>query len=227
VDQRFRINQSSIIPSETIREGEMPSEYSIKINRRDGAVEITGGDKEWVDAKLKELAIVFRDVPAQPLRTLETNTADRGQPAVGGNEAPERARRGKRGLGRATTRAKKNPELEKLLTSDARRKLEAFVAARRVAFDDNLQAQSAILATFLMDELGQQSIDRHDLYTIYSLMGWQGPANPGAALLNAQQRNGYFTGFSGGKTQLTHTGENFGRFGSVKKSTDDARKSSD
>jgi hypothetical protein len=203
----------------------MPSDYSIKVNRRDGAVEITGGDKEWVDAKLKELAIIFKDVPLQP-RVPESHAGDRGHVAASGPETQDRTRRGKRGAGRTATRARKNPDLEKMLTSEMKRKLEDFVNARRSSFDGNLQAQSAILATFLMDELGQQSIDRHDLYTVYTLMGWQGPANPGAALLNAQQRNGYFTGFTGGKTQLTHTGENFGRFVSLKK-TGDASKSPD
>jgi len=46
-------------------------------------------------------------------------------------------------------------------------------------------------------------------------MGWPVPGNPRAALANANQRDGYFTGFSNGKVQLTRAGQDFGRHDSI------------
>jgi hypothetical protein len=111
-----------------------------------------------------------------------------------------------------------DPEVEKVMTAEARKGLDAWVGARREAFDTaGRSAQAAILATFLRDELKITQVDAEGLYTLYVVMGWPAPGNPRAQLQNAQQRDKYFLGFKDGKTELSHSGENFGRTVSLDK----------
>jgi len=66
-----------------------------------------------------------------------------------------------------------------------------------------------------MDELAWDRVDHHDLYTVYSAMGYEMPSNLRSQLVNARQRDKYFGGVVDGKTQLSHAGETFGRHKSI------------
>ena len=110
-----------------------------------------------------------------------------------------------------------DPAIEKAMTPEARRGLEAWVGARREAFDKGgRSAQAAILGAFLRDELKITQVDSAVLYTLYAVMGWP-VGNPSSQLHNAQQRDKYFLGYKDGKAELSHSGENFGRTGSLDK----------
>ena len=76
------------------------------------------------------------------------------------------------------------------------------------------QDRVAVIATFLMDDLGQDSIDGGDVIAVYRSMGWQPPKNPTAVMQNAIDRKHYFGGWRDGRLTLTPTGEHFGRHGS-------------
>jgi hypothetical protein len=200
-------------------------EFAVRINTKEGALEVIGPDKEWVDAKLEQLSPVFsgyqrqidEDEGAAKPRT-STGKAARKKPAQAVStsaEAPEDgAATAKRRRG-AGGRSEINPELREQLTTEVKQKLRGYIDARRGQWDGSQSAQAAIIATFLHDELGMRGVDQHDLYTVYSAMGERVPRNIRSQLTNARQRARYFEGISGGKMVLSHAGENFVRFDSL------------
>jgi hypothetical protein len=197
----------------------MPEDhYSVKINRRDGVVEITGPDKGWIAEQLDRLSVVYEPEPSDPApRDLRGNDADvvdetgtggkprRGKPKATEGEDGATRRRAKGG----GYRGKRNDDLAQKLTGDVRGNLDTYVEERRANFTDGPN-QAAILAAFLQTELGWDTVGPNDLYTIYDAMGWPGP-NPRNALDNAKTRKNYFTSAGRGVYRLSHSGERFGR----------------
>lgn len=197
----------------------MASEYSIKINRRDGALEITAPDGPWVDAKLQELTSVYTDpLPADPP---ENGTPDSGPstkrakraraaaspPAPSDDATPPTPTKVRRRNGRPS----KNPELEPKLTRDVLTKLQTCIEERQVAWDKKQTHQAAIIATFLHDTIAWPGVDADDLYTVYRALGLDGPTNFRSLLQNATTRDKFFQGVTNGKFVLSLPGENFGR----------------
>lgn len=197
---------------------DMPDDiYSVKINRRDGIVEITGPDKDWIAEQLERLAVVYGETPpdeghaggsgagAQEDETGTGGKSTRAKPRTDDDEATPR----RRARGSGGSRGKRNDELAGKLTPEVRSALDVFVEERRPNFTDGPN-QAAILAAFLQTELSWSTVAPDDLYTIYDMMGWPGPV-PKSALDNAKTRKNYFTSAGRGKYQLSHTGERFGR----------------
>jgi hypothetical protein len=191
------------------------TEYSIKVNSSQGAVEVSGPEKEWVDAKLADLTSVFKDYRADVEETKsERAKARRGASAK--KRAPERTSTStQRRSRRATTRAERNADLAAKLTTDLKRDFGEYVEERRKAWDHAQTAQAAIIATFLQDRLQWEGVDASDLYTVYNAMGWRSPRNMPSQLTNARQRDRYFERVENGKAILSHHGENFGRHDSL------------
>jgi hypothetical protein len=195
----------------------MAGDFSVRINRRDGVLEIEGSDKEWIAAQLERLAVVYEERPMSgptnapstaPTPPVAGSGTDSKPPA---SPAPVRARKGS---GRGTQRASRKPELEQVLTPELRTALQAYVDERSGTWKSNT-SQAAIIATFLMDNGDWGGyIDDDDLYTVYSVMGWPAPSNFRSQINNARQRNGYFGNWTEGRVQITHAGEQFGRHGS-------------
>jgi hypothetical protein len=182
--------------------------YTVRIDRSQGLVEVSGSDKAWVAEQLDKLSAVYEaDVPAQAAQTTP-------QPPQTPKQKPKSRSSGRKAKAKGSPRAKVVPELKAKLTAEVRKKLEGFVKERQAAWDQNVGNQAAILATFMTDELGQDSISADELYTFYNVMGWPAAGNPRSQLTNAKDRQGYFGGWSNGRIPLTHTGENFGRIGS-------------
>lgn len=193
----------------------MAADFAIRINRREGILEVEGPDKEWIAEQLDRLAIVFSDPPAgDSPQTSEarSNTSNDNQGTSGskkGKIKPSTPRARRSGsLGRAV----RKPELEQAFTSDLKSKLQAYVEERGEAWNGSQPHQATIIATFLMDNLNTEGwLDKDDLYTIYSLMGWSAPSNYRATLNNARNRNGHFGSWVDGRVQITHAGEQYGR----------------
>jgi hypothetical protein len=192
--------------------------YTIKINRRDGIVEITGPDKDWIAQQIEALRVVYErqpdDAPLQdPLSADVDGALDEtgtGRKSKRGNAAEgEAGRPGRRARG-GGFRGTRNDELAQRLTADVRANLDAYVEERRPNFTDGPN-QAAILAAFLQTELGVDTVGPNDLYTICDVMGWPGP-NPRNALDNAKTRKNYFTSAGRGRYRLSHSGERFGRY---------------
>jgi hypothetical protein len=198
----------------------MACEYSIKINRRDGALEITGPEQSWVDAKLQELQTVYMD----PLPDAEdgaesstpSNTGKRAQrrptkkaaPPVGGSESAPKPKAATR---RRSGRPKRNPDLEAVLTREAKEGLQEYIHERQAAWDKKQTNQAVIIATYLHDELDWTGVDENDLYTVYRALGLDGPTNFRSVLQNAYNRDKFFSGMEEGKYSLSLPGENFAR----------------
>jgi hypothetical protein len=193
----------------------MAADFSVRINRKEGVVEIEGPDKEWIATQLDRLAVVYETAPANDVPAADPSAssgsatpAAAAMPTAAKPQAPSRSRKAS---GRSANRANRNPELEKALTSDVRTSLQAFVD-ERVASWKSQPNQAAIIATFLMDNASTDGwINEDDLYTAYSVMGWPSPSNFRSQIDNARARNGYFGAWTDGRVQLTHAGEKFGR----------------
>lgn len=199
----------------------MAAEFSIKINRRDGALEINGPEQEWVDRKLIELRDVYtgqlpsvseavthseppvtqqtrRKGPARPTNMTKSGAAD---------VSAEKANRPRRSGGRP----QRNPELESKLTREVVERFMNYVAERQQSWDKKQTHQAAIIATFLEEELGWPGVNEDDLYTIFRLSGLEGPTNYRSMLQNAYGRDKFFVGAEDGKYKLSVAGEKFGR----------------
>jgi hypothetical protein len=198
------------------------TEYAVRINSKEGALEIVGPEKDWVDAKLEQLSSVFEDYSAEaseegsskgpapkPRKPPGRKKAAPAAAAADASDkpAPRRARTG--------SRAEVNDELAVQLSAEVKKDLGEYVAARQKAWNASQPAQAAIIATFLYDRVNWPGVDRDDLYTVYNAMGWKSPRNMRSQLVNARQRDRYFGSISNGKAMLSHHGENFGRHDSI------------
>lgn len=178
----------------------MVDNYSVKINRQEGSLEITG-DKDWVSLKLNELKEIYAE---------HTPKSGKAKGSTGA-KIVTKSKRSKSSTKRKTssTRAQKNTDLDAKLSKEIKEKLENFIKERRTNFDHSLPSQAAIIARFLQKELDWPGVDQHDMYTTYTAMGWRLPGNPAAQLNNALSRNHYFSGVKDGKYILSHNGENY------------------
>jgi hypothetical protein len=197
----------------------MAADFSVRINRKDGVVEIEGSDKEWIAQQLDRLAVVYETLPPNAPQPSHDPVASSGSGSPAGAAKappakPQAPSRSRKAGGRGANRASRNPELEKSLTSELRAALQAFVD-ERIASWKSQPNQAGIIATFLMDNVNTEGwINEDDLYTVYSVMGWPSPSNFRSQIDNARARNGYFGVWTDGRVQLTHAGEQFGRHGS-------------
>jgi hypothetical protein len=196
----------------------MAGDFSVRINRKEGVVEIEGSDKEWIATQLEKLAVVYESSPESAEVQESAPSAKDIAPQVSGTRKGDAAAKPSAGRGRKASRGSgrtsRDPELEKALTPELRSSLQAFVDERKKAWK-NKASQAAIIATFLLDNLESDGwVDDSVLYTIYSVMGWSAPSNFRAQIDNGRNRSGYFGGWTNGRVQLTHAGEQFGRHGS-------------
>lgn len=188
--------------------------YSVKINRRDGIIEITGPDKDWIAEQLDKLAPVYTrelqggDEPVAP--PAATVQGAENQPSGEGAKEPTRKSRARR----STPRAVGPSEVEKALTRDVLTKLHTYMGERDESKIKSQPDRAAVITTFVQDEMKIDSIGSADLLAVYRAMGWSPPKNPSGVIKNAIDRRGYFSGWRDGKVYLTPTGEHFGRHGS-------------
>lgn len=183
--------------------------YSVRINRRDGIVEITGADKDWIAEQMEKLSVVYTDPPHEPAQAAPALAKQ--------DEAETRSRRSTRPRKSAATgtQDKSQSAIHEKLTADAQKRLEEFMAERKARVTSK-QDQAAVIAFFLEEELAfEEGIDQHELAAVYDIMGWRAPVNPRAVINNARSRNNYFRGWVSGRTKLSVTGRNFVRHDAV------------
>lgn len=200
----------------------MPPDFSVKINRRDGLLEVVGPEQDWVDRKLAELSEVYSSVlphvtedgghSGQSGGSVQRSSRRTSKPKSASSKdgAPDTASRPSRPK-RSAGRPQRNPELEDKLTREVLHKFNDYIEERRGAWDKKQTHQAAIIATFLEDELGWPGIDEGDLYTVYRALSLDGPTNYRSMLQNAYGRDKFFTGINDGKYSLSIGGEKFGR----------------
>ena len=198
----------------------MPDEnYSVKINRRDGLVEITGTDKDWIATQLDKLSVVYTADVAEP------DDGDTGDTGEGQGATSTRRRRAPRRSSTSTgarrgssSSADDVKALKEKLTDAKQTELKKYIDAREAkGHFKSKQDQAAIIASYLEDKLGYtDGINGFELAAVYDVMGRSEPGNPRAVINNARDRNKYFQGWSGGRTKLSAAGRNFGRHESLK-----------
>jgi hypothetical protein len=190
------------------------SDYSVKINRSEGIVEITGSDKDWIAEQIEKLAVVFSS-PTGSDGPESSGKSVTGASAAGrqGPARKPRSRGGTKRRGGASSRSREKLEL----AAPVQKKLEEFKDEREAHFTSR-QDQAAIIAYFLEEEAGlADGITQNDLADVYEIMGWRAPVNPRAVINNARDRHGYFRGWVGGRTKLSVGGRNFVLHDAVKK----------
>lgn len=180
--------------------------YNVRLDRTAGTIEISGPDKAWISDQLDKLTKVL--VEPATAQSAPKRQAARGKPAHKEETPPEgTSRRRRSGSG---NRAKRNSEMEGRLTSTVKGQLQRWRDERQGHFT-SLSKQAAIIATFLLDTLKVEEVGPDEMYTIYTVMGWDVPGNPKVQLENARARDNYFGSWASGKVRLSHTGEQFGR----------------
>lgn len=188
----------------------MEGAYTIKLNRRDGSIEIVGDDKEWVAAQLDKAEVLLAAPAALMPTSSSTSASSSEQDGDNGGSAPTRGRAKTKAGGGAKVSSGKSTLVEERLTTEMHGKLEEWVAERKDHFESK-QDQAAIVAGFLEDVLGFDGIDQTDLISVYETMGWRKPVNMRAVINNARDRQAYFRGWVGGRARLSVTGQNFAR----------------
>jgi hypothetical protein len=178
--------------------------YSIRIDRSQGSVEISGPDKAWIAEQLATvLPILTNEKPASkpPHEGRRQDVPDPNGEKT--RKSGSRTRRSSSSSGKA------NPNLSGLLTGEMKTKLHGYLEERSKEAKD-AQSQAAVIATFLLDELDWAEVTADDLFTVYSEMGLKIPVTR-AALNNAHSRKGYFSAPDDGKYRVSHKGQNFAR----------------
>lgn len=190
----------------------MCPDFNIKINQREGLLEISGPDQAWVDRKLDQLkdVLVSSAVEASAKRVSASKAGGSKQPS------PSTAKKGaQKSGGRKGRRPQRNPELESQLKGDVVGALQKYIADRKTAWSQKQTNQIVIIATFLHDNLEWPGVNEDDLYTVYRVLGEDGPTNFRSALRNAYNRDKFFAGIRDGRYELAVRGEQFGRSGSL------------
>lgn len=180
--------------------------YSIKFNNGDQGFEIQGPDKNWVDSKTDSLKELLQTTPIVHFEKGQAEQ-EKAQPKQKPAKTSTKSAPKKKGAtlpGLLTTR----------WTDEIAGKIDAFVAARKSAFDSGTTKQAAILAVFLKDELSIETVVEADFELIYRKLGWN-TINHASQLGNARTRDKYFTSDNGVFT-LTYAGIQYGRDGAKK-----------
>jgi hypothetical protein len=182
------------------------SAYSVRVDRSQGSVEISGPDKDWIAEQLATLMPILTAESAPPAKPNQGN--QEGRKSVDATNGKARKTSGKSRRASKSS-GKPNPDLSGKMTDEIKTKLSSYLQERAKNAKD-AQSQAAVIATFLLDELQWAEVTADDLFTVYSDMGLKIPATK-AALTNAQKRKGYFSAPDDGKFRISHNGMNFAR----------------
>ncbi len=178
--------------------------YSVRIDRSQGLVEISGPDKAWISEQLATVLPILTNEKSSSKRRQEDRQEDAQEPS-----AEKTRKSGARSRRSSSSSGKVNPNLSELLSDDVKTKLHSYLEERSKEAKD-AQSQAAVIATFLLDELKWTEVTADDLFTVYSEMGLKIPVTR-AALNNAHSRKGYFSAPNDGNYRVSHKGQNFAR----------------
>lgn len=160
----------------------MAGNYTVKINRRDGAIEVSG-DREWVDEKLAELADVYS------ASAIETPNRDQKP-----NRQPPRQRRKSKTTGddveKTPRRRSGSPSRVKGLdlAPKGKKSFEAFVAEKQPRTQDDKNAVSV----YYLSEIAQITpVTMEHVYTCYRDRAWAVPTDVANSLQVTASRKGF------------------------------------
>ena len=101
----------------------MAGDFSVRINRKEGVVEIEGSDKEWIATQLEKLAVVYESSPEsaevqEPAPSAKNAASPASGTKKGEGAAKPSAARGRK-ASRGSGRTSRDPDLEKALKARA------------------------------------------------------------------------------------------------------------
>lgn len=169
--------------------------YTIKRMQGDQGFEVSGPEKEWVEAQAEALAAHFT---ANSTGTSKKQQTTKRRPSS--TSKPTRTSTNIASAGRVIAAQK--------LDNNAIDQLVEYVGERQKAFDKSAPNQAVIIAKFLKDVQNIDEINKDDLAHIYKQVGTWKIVNHGNQLENGTDRNSYFTR-NGGAYKLTYAGEKF------------------
>lgn len=162
--------------------------YTIKRTQGDQGFEVSGPEKEWVEAQAEKLGGRFTTVTKLEKDNVTKQTSS---PAATNPKA---------------TNSSEDPLADRLDDNTIGALIE-YVAERQQAFDKLTVNQAVIVAKFLKDNLGIDQIDKDDLAFVYKQAGWDTVQHK-AQLDNATGRSKYFVR-KNGKFELNYNGGKF------------------
>lgn len=165
----------------------MAENYSVKINRRDGCIEVSG-DKEWVEAKLAE----FADVLTAPFTPAEPD--DRG--AITGPSQPTRPRRKRKAKSAANGQPR---ETRRRATSVTRVKGLDLAPKGKQSFDDFIaekqpksQHDRSTASVYYLSEVAEIApVTVNHVYTCYRDQNWDMPPDLRTSLFLTASKKGF------------------------------------
>src|SRR5437588_863556 len=123
---------------------------TIMVNVKDGILEVSGENQDWVRQVESEILDKFFDSVKEHIRSAPReistipSTVDVTQ--VKNSNIKSTSKKVVR------NRQDRNVELESKLTADEKEKLDKFIQERKAAFDKSQPAQAAIIAYFLLQK---------------------------------------------------------------------------
>jgi hypothetical protein len=88
--------------------------------------------------------------------------------------------------------------------------LKNYIDERRDSYKSSASKQVAVIASWLLDEMGMDSMSAADLHAVRRYLG-DSVGNPYSQINNAYARDGYFSHSKEGRFFLSGKGEDFGR----------------
>ncbi|HVH50794.1 MAG TPA: hypothetical protein VM690_01505 [Gaiellaceae bacterium] len=160
----------------------MSDTYTIKINRRDGAIEASG-DKEWVEEKLAQFADVF----SEPLVDPPGKERVRGPARASGKRASKKDTNGAK---KPTRRRTGSPARVKGLdlAPHGKQSFAEFVAEKQPANKDDQNVASVYYLTEIA-EISPVTVDH--VFTCYRERGWDLPVDLKNSLQVTASRKGF------------------------------------
>jgi hypothetical protein len=161
----------------------MADTYTLKINRRDGAIEVSG-DREWVEEKLAQ----FADVYSAPVADVPNGTVEPRR------QSSSRKRRKQRSTDgdphKASRRRASGPSRVKGLdlAPSGKESFEAFVGDKQPS---NNHEKNVLSVYYLAEVAGISPVTIDHVFTCYRDVGWDIPADLRNSLALTASRKGF------------------------------------
>ena len=176
--------------------------YTVKFNRAEGAIEVAGPERAWVEEQVAALVSRLETMPAQPSPRTRAASKKGTDPKPPAAVKQRRSTRSSSNAGAAM-----DEDLAARLTEEVTDRLDAYMNERPAV--RSAQEQAPVLAAFLGEELEMEDVSAAELSTVYKVMGWKIPGVD-KALRNGMDRKQYFTR-TNGRYRLTRHGLNYAR----------------
>jgi hypothetical protein len=161
--------------------------YTLKVNRRDGSIEVSGTDKEWVESKLSQLGDVLK-TPLVEARDEGHANSRRKRPSRSrqralGDSSASSVRRASRRKPSGSTRVR---GLD--LAPAGKQSFKEFVSERKPKSQHD---KNALSIYYLTEVAGVTPVTSNHVYTCYRDQNWDMPPSMAASLCLTASKKGF------------------------------------